>query len=190
MRMKLFGFDEEFHPKIRKMAIWLESFLRAACMNCRQKGTGMVIYGPVGTGKSHGIKRVKRYLESYAIDIYSLGSWPRGSRIPSTCFAVWSRKAQLENGSFEDWFEDAKDAAWIILDDVGSEVDQYKSGAPAERLRRVLELARNRWMILTTNVPPEKWTSAFDERAVDRMRGMHLLDLSGVPSYRVHKTVV
>lgn len=189
-RAKLLGFDEGYHPKIKMMAVWLESFLRAACRNNRDKGTGLVISGPCGTGKSHGIKRISRYLSSYSIDIYAAGKWARGGRIPEPCYAVWSKKVALDHGAFEDWFQDAQDSAWIILDDVGSEVDRFKSGEPSERLRRVLELARQRWMLISTNVPPDKWDEAFDGRCASRMRGMKLLDLNGVPDYRAAKGVV
>jgi hypothetical protein len=105
--------------------------------------------------------------------------------VPSCKFATWSTVAELEKYGFDDWMDEAKESAWIVLNDVGSEVDRYKSGEPAERLRRVVDLARTKWMLISSNVPKSKWHQAFDARVADRLAGFKALDLSGVPSRRV-----
>lgn len=167
-----------------KLALWAEAYLKAAATNRRDRGTCLVLSGPPGTGKTHVCRRLTRFLRDHAIDLWTLGYWGSRSSIPAVCFAVWSRVSDLERAGFEDWFSDAVESAWIILDDVGSETDRFRSGEPAERLRRVLDLGRTRWLLVSTNVSPSKWAEVFDARVADRLAAGRKLDLSEVSSFR------
>ena len=172
------------HPSVAKMAIWAEAWTRAAAVNRRDRGTFLILAGPPGTGKTHVCRRVTRFLRDYAIEFWLSNLWASRSSVPAVQYAVFSRIAGLERREWEDWLEDAAAAAWIVLDDVGSEVDRYRTGEPAERLRRVLDLGASRFMLISTNVVGPKWKVAFDARAADRMSAGECVDLSGVPSYR------
>jgi DNA replication protein DnaC len=170
------------------MALWVEAWTRAAATNRRDRGTFLVLAGPAGVGKTHCCRRVARFLRDYAIDFWMANLWPT-SRVPAVQFSVFSRVAGLERREWEDWLQDATEAAWIILDDVGSETDRYRTGEPAERLRRVLDLARSRFVLISTNVPSSAWKDSFDARAADRLTAARTLDLGDVPSYRANGKV-
>lgn len=182
-RKNVLGLDES-HPQALKLAKWAESFIRKAALNDRSRGNGtaMVLSGPVGTGKTHVCRKVASTLNSWAVDLWVAKRW--GPNIPAAKFSVWSRVVELERYSFDDWFDEARTAAWLILDDVGSEVDRYKTGEPTERLRRVLDLGRTGWLMLSTNVPKAKWADCFDVRVADRLSGCQCLDLTGLQSHR------
>ena len=184
-RQKVLGLDES-HAKTKKMSRWAEAFLKAAALNDRSNGHCMILAGPTGTAKTHVLRKVFRFLSSNAVSLWETKSWPM-DRIPSPCFAVWSKVVALQHDTFEDWFSDAERASWILLDDIGSEVDKFKSGEPTERLRRVMELGRTRWMLISTNVLPTKWVTTFDARVASRLSAAKCLDLSGVPDYRTAK---
>lgn len=166
------------------MAIWSEAWTKAAATNRRDRGTFLVLAGPPGTGKTHVCKRVARFLRDHAIDFWMAGLWAGRSRVPSVQFAVFSRVAGLDRREWEDWFEDAIQADWIILDDVGSETDRFRTGEPAERLRRVLDLGKARFLLVSTNLPPSQFKDSFDARVADRFTAAAVADLSGVPSFR------
>lgn len=166
------------------MAIWAEAWTRAAGCNRRDRGTFLVLAGPPGTGKTHVCRRIARFLRDYAIDFWLAGLWPGRSAVPAIQYSVFSRVAGLDRREWEDWLEDATQSAWLILDDVGSETDRYRTGEPAERLRRVLDLGRTRFLLISTNVTQSGWKDAFDARAADRLNAARTIDLTGVPSYR------
>lgn len=175
---------DESHAQIRRMATWVEAWTRAAAMNKRDKGTFMVLAGPPGTGKTHACRMAGRFLRDHAIDFWMQGHWTGKSSVPALQWAVFSKAAGLERREWDDWLADCADASWIILDDVGSETDRYRSGEPAERLRRVLDLGRSRFLLVSTNVAPVGWKDAFDARVADRMAAAKTLDLTGAPSFR------
>lgn len=183
-REKVIGLDES-HPSVRTLSRWAESFVRKAALNDRTKGsTFMALSGPVGTGKTHVCRNVAAFLQSQAVNLLFTPGWAHSKRVPACKFSVWSRIAESGPLSFDDWMEEASESQWIVLDDVGSETDKYKSGEPVERLRRALDLARTRWMLVSTNVPRAKWPQCFDARVADRLLAAKCLDLSGVESYR------
>lgn len=181
-RSRVFDLDES-HPKVLTMARWSEAFLKAAARNDRGNGTALALHGPVGTGKTHVCRKVANALNSWAPLLWESGFWP-GHRVPFCKFSTWSVVIEMEKYGFDDWLDEAKESSWIVLNDVGSEVDKWKSGEPVERLRRVLDLARTKWMLVSTNVPKAKWPHVFDARVADRLMAFKALDLAGVPSRR------
>jgi DNA replication protein DnaC len=143
----------------------------------------MVLVGDPGVGKTHLCKRLKAFLETRADDLYFEGFWGQGS-LPKVQYCVWSRRVAVDREAFDEWIDNTKQCQWIILDDVGSETDMYKSGEPAERLRRAIDIGLQRWMVISTNVKPCDWQNRFDSRVADRLKMPKCLDLSDVPSYR------
>jgi len=183
-RKDVIGLDEVDHI-VKRIAIWTEAWIKAAALN-RREGRypkRFALAGPAGCGKSHALRAAHHFLDSYASDLFWTRLWG-ASAAPASIYATWSRLVDRESDAFEDWMGDAKRSAWIFLDDVGSDVDKYKSGEPAERLRRVLELSEWRWMMITTNIRPEDWPVKFDVRVTERLGVFKHPDLSGAKSWR------
>lgn len=176
----MLGLDET-HPPGRRIALTCESWIKAAARNKRDRGTWLVVSGPTGIGKSHALRRCRRFLANHAIDLYSEGLWPS---VPAVVFGVWSRVCELPRDEWEDWLYDLRRAAVVILDDVGSEVDRFRSGEPAERLRVTLEECGAKWLAISTNAAPDVWETNFDARVVSRLNRAVCLDLTGSKDYR------
>ena len=180
---------DETAPGAAKLARWAEAWIRKAANNAPPKGGSkwLALYGPAGVGKSHAMKRARRYLSSMAIDLWALVPEWRGPRVPATCDATWSDVCALDREDWQDWLQDVKRAAWVFLDDVGSEADRYRSGEHVERLRVVLDACESKWLLMSTNVEKTRWRAIYDARTADRMNKAATLDLSGAESYRGRK---
>jgi len=75
-------------------------------------------------------------------------------------------------------------ACLLLLDDVGAEVDRYKSGEPTERLRALLDARAGHFTVISTNLPPAMWSIRYDARVEDRMlRNSIIVDLHNVPPW-------
>lgn len=82
--------------------------------------------------------------------------------------------------------DDAFENDLVILDDIGAETDQYKSGIPNDKLCQILSRREKRFTVVTTNIAPQNWMERFDGRINDRLcRNSVILDISGVPSYAI-----
>ena len=80
--------------------------------------------------------------------------------------------------------DEIKRAEIVMIDDVGSEVDKYKSGEPTSRLRQILSLCDDKFLLLTTNLTKTAFFERYDARVADRLQAAHWCDMTGVPSYR------
>ena len=70
----------------------------------------------------------------------------------------------------------------LVIDDIGAEYDPSKIAT--EKLYLLLEHRERKWMVLTTNVPPEKWEEKFERRISSRLlRNSHIVALDKVPDY-------
>lgn len=172
---------DEAVPAGRKLARFVESWTKAAARNKRDRGTWLAISGPNGVGKSHVLRRCHRFLANHAVDLWDAGLWPQ---VPNAVFAVWSRIVDLPRDEWNDWLYDLRRASFICLDDVGSEVDRYRSGEPVERLRVALEVCESKWLLLTTNATPAQWKAVWDARVASRLSRAATLDLTGSADYR------
>lgn len=179
-RGRVLGLDETDTPG-RRIAIHCEAWIKAVGRNKRDRGTWLVISGPTGIGKSHALRRCRRFLGNHAVDFWAEGLW---QSVPPVLFAAWSRVVELPKDEWDDWLYDLRRAAAVLLDDLGSEVDRFRSGEPAERLRVVLEECGAKWLAISTNVSPANWGAAFDGRAISRLNRAACLDLTGAKDYR------
>lgn len=173
--------DETTHPKVAAIARWTEAWIKAAATNdAAAKSKWMVLSGSPGCGKTHAIKAAYRFLRDHNGML-----WPRYYRSPVNvvCY-TWSRIVGLGPLSWNDIEEEVRAAKIVLVDDIGSEVDRYKSGEPAERLRSFLELAAPKWLAMTTNVLRKDFAHTFDARVQSRLERAVCLDLVGVPDYR------
>lgn len=63
----------------------------------------------------------------------------------------------------------------MFLDDIGSEEDRFKSGAPSRILGDVLGRIHDekKFAFITTNIPPGEWKARWDARVYDRLLRMN-----------------
>lgn len=184
-RTKYFKLDEAHHPQIKKLARLGEWFIRFAANNVRDKGTWLAIGGPPGVGKTHVADKVYAWLSCYAVDLWYGSKWPKVPRV-----SKWDWPRIVEDDSGEVWEEAlhgingiaASDI--VILDDVGAEVDRFKSEVNKGRLRSAMNACDGKWMLMNTNIAKADWEAQFGVRGADRLRAAHYIDLAGVPSYR------
>lgn len=146
-------------------------------------GNKIVLYGNSGSGKSHCVKGVRRWVRDRAIDL-PLVNDQNQARLVDCIFVNWAE--QVDAFKSVDWgIDDFVNASLLIIDDIGAEHDPSKCGA--EKLYLILEKRERKWTIITTNYSPNEWESKFERRIADRlMRRSTLVDLSKTPSYSVN----
>jgi DNA replication protein DnaC len=75
------------------------------------------------------------------------------------------------------------ESSMVIIDDIGTETDRYRTGIPCSRLCQLLDHCRNKWLWITTNKHPNEWATTWDKRVEDRMLAGDVLVLDA-PSWR------
>lgn len=180
-RARWIGLDEDHHPKVKTLARWTEGWIKAACTNKKSAKTRWLVFsGSCGAGKTHALKRARSYIRAHGGAL-----WPKFYQAPPNMrWVTWSKAVQLEKYGWDEFEEEVRQARMVFVDDIGSEVDKYKSGEPAERLRLFLDLCESKWLLGTTNVSRTSFSRVFDARAQSRLERAAVLDLSGVPDYR------
>lgn len=161
-----------------------ESFLKGACLNTPTARRWALIAGPCGTGKSHVARAVSRFFKAHAIDLYCDGPWRISDSIPIAYFRDWKLLTTRTDMDFDAALDAIDAAALVVLDDIGSEVDRFKSGLPTERLLRVLDACADKFLLMTTNATIEQWPKAFDARIASRLSAASYFDTTGIPDYR------
>jgi len=180
-RGRLFRLDETHHPKVTSLAKAGERFVRKIAHNDFRTGRRLILSGPPGTGKTKVAWAIYRYVKAFSADI----AWNHGGKHFEKKWIDWPDVAETDKESdFEDLCQEIGESEFIVLDDVGSETDRFKSGLPASRLRRVLSRTEKKWIIVTTNLPKAELLNLYDARVADRFKVFKWLSLDGVPSYR------
>lgn len=182
-RKRFIGLDEA-HPKSRTLARWVERWIKAAATNQRTTTRWVALCGGPGTGKSHSLKAAYAFLRAHGVSL-----WPKWhkDRPPQVVFRTWSKVVGASTGHWLDFEEEVQSARFVLLDDVGSETDRYRTGEPAERLRLILEMCAAKWVLISTNLTRETFGHAFDPRVQSRMEAAACLDMTGAPDGRTRK---
>lgn len=173
--------DESHHAKVKAMARWMEGWTKAAASNKAGVGRWIAISGAPGCGKSHAVRGAYNFIRSHGVELMRARCYQQP---PGIRFATWSKVVELGPLSWGDFQEEIRLAKIVVLDDVGSEVDRFKSGEPTERLRATLEACEHKWLAITTNIPQAEWSDKFDYRVASRLEQANTLDMAGVPDYR------
>lgn len=181
VRKRLFQLDET-SPAITTLAKTCEGFFRRCYNNDKSHGHWLVLSGGVGTGKTHCLERMDKMIGNHAVDIMFAYGWK--DAFPEKVKIDWSEFAEIHPRQFDEIMNEMLGVEIVLIDEVGGETDQFKSGAPAARLRRVLELCKNKWLMLTTNVPRSKFGDVYDVRCADRLEAAVWVNLENEPSYR------
>lgn len=173
--------DEEASPGAKRIARFAEGWIKAAANNDpAAKSRWLVLAGATGIGKTHALRRAYAFLRNHSGDL-----WPRPYPTPPgvVCY-TWSRIVGLGPLSWDDIEVEAHRARMVLIDDMGTEVDRFRTGEPAERLRCLLDVCVGKWLLVTTNVPKARFADVFDVRVQSRLERAVVLDLVGVPDYR------
>lgn len=146
----------------------MEQYAKQVAKNNRTKPTLLVIASSEpGNGKTHSAQAVVTYFENVAIDCHMRGWWPQHrDAVPTGLFIQWPELFKLHN---KPVWDEILAADLLALDDIGAEVDQFRSGAPTEALRQALEKREGMFTIVTTNILPKQWASRWDARVEDRL---------------------
>lgn len=128
-------------------------------------------------------RKVAKFWDLNKIDAWARG-WIPGDHLPNAEFVIWPLAAEAPRYEWKDWLAGIRSARVVLFDDVGSESDRFRSGEPAERLREALEAVERKWVVLTTNIEPNRWSARFDQRVADRLNKAAHVSLEHVPSYR------
>ena len=145
----------------------------------------LVIIGDYGVGKTEIAEHLKKWACAVRTTIWGMG-WPAPPRVE---FVEFGKVAFLETGEFKNWLDghNQTDHATdlMFLEDIGAEVDRFKTGEPTERLREILNDMKDRFMVITTNVPPDQWEQRWDGRIMDRLfRHSEIIEMAGVSSFQ------
>lgn len=174
---------EEHHPKVSDMIATAEWYVRRLRSPDKKPET-VVFSGSSGCGKTHIARRIYAFSKSYGADIIDtkhVSHW-------ASKWFDWPLIAEAEDeDDFDDFLYQISQASFVVLDDVGSESDRYKNGAPTSRLRRALEELRRTWCVLTSNLSQEEMCGHYDIRIADRFREMAWMEIGTIPSYRPKK---
>lgn len=173
---------DEYCPEIKEMCVAVELWVK----RCLTDGPGnrrLILAGRIGTGKSTVARRAVRTIATLQVS-----AWYERF-IPTTITTgvyEWSKLASIGPSDRNDqscWI-DAVESKAALIDDIGTEVDKFKSGAPTENLRLLLEARRDLWTIITTNVHPAFWSKVWDERVEDRLyRNADIFEIKSARSY-------
>lgn len=172
-------------PKLKSVCVRVKRW----CSRCyaNERGMrGLVICGPAGCGKTHLASRALRFMRLagvHAMHDRSTG-WGQGGPddFPATHSVSWDEIA-LEGPENPAW-RDVVESAVVLIDDIGAEVDRYKTGAPTSNLRNLIERRIGKWTVFTTNIMPSEWHERWDSRVADRLlRDSEVIQMDGVESF-------
>lgn len=141
---------------------WGKRFFDRASIKPRH----FMLCGQPGTGKTHTARKIYQWAKRMAIPAWEAGKWPHPPRV---VLFEWAKVVFESNENFKDWLFRVDDCDAIFIEDIGAEIDRFKTGEPAERFREVMNEFKDRWLFLTSNVMPEHWASHWDDRIADRL---------------------
>lgn len=139
-RARWFRMDEscnEVAAMLEEVELWVKN-----CLNNVHGNRTLVLAGKIGTGKSTAARRAIRCIG--ALQVAAWYEWFCPSTITTGTFD-WSKLACIgptERNDESCWI-DAVEAKAALIDDIGTEVDKFKSGGPTENLRLLLEARRD-----------------------------------------------
>jgi hypothetical protein len=121
--------------------------------------------------------------------------WPTPEWVypPTEEWIEFSTVAAMDPDVYRRWLVDLETyhqraVDLLFLEDVGAEVDRFNSGEPRSRLREILGVMKNHWMIMTTNIMPAAWPSRWDSRIADRLfRNTVVVEMGHMVSFQSAK---
>ncbi len=142
----------------------------------------LVIYGLTGCGKTRVARGLASWASAVAFTRFCEQKLAGVTEIPSVQFVDWGNIAlreRMEERDFLIWLAEADRDSMLVIDDIGTETDPFKTGVPIQRLCDVLNRRAGKFTLITTNVPAELWSEKWDARVSDRLlRGSTVLSLN------------
>jgi len=165
------------------LALAAEWYVRALSVNDLSKGRCLAISGSPGCGKTKTARGIYRFASAFPADIilaHKINHW-------ATLWIDWPNVAEVDDeDDFEEELRKLGESRFVVVDDIGSETDRFKSGLPASRLRRILShIERTKmWAVFTSNLSKAELVDLYDVRVADRFEAYQWMELGDVPSYR------
>jgi len=144
--------------------------------------TGLILQGPVGTGKTHILISILNDIEAANIPVEKVVNGIEGFTIAKT-FAYWKSPdlaSKLRDGEY-DQVTLCKKAHLLLLDDLGAEYDG-KGDFIFSSFQAIFDA---RWenelpIVVTTNLSSEDMARRYGDRVMSRWRGQcKMLQLKG-----------
>jgi hypothetical protein len=178
-QQKWIGLDV-VHPSLQGLADAAEKFCARWFENSPFK-TLLVISGETGSGKTRTARKIYDFCRRAGSLAFESGKWGT-AKFPDAAFISWPEACNQFNDKNLSLLDDANNSDLVVLDDVGAENDPWK--ICSDKLCQILSRREKRFTVITTNVPPANWSTAFDIRINDRLlRNSVVVDLTGVSSY-------
>ncbi len=141
----------------------IKEYARNIVENLNQ-GLGLIIKGPVGTGKTTAAIAIMKEAVKYKKSPYFIS-------MISLLDKLMSFRDQEERYEFE---QRIKNCPLLVLDDLGGEYIG-KNKDDSWMLKRIMSIIaerhqRSKSIIITTNLPIKELAERYDQRAIDRIR--------------------
>lgn len=144
-----------------------------------------VVSGSVGTAKTRCGRALHHYCGVVAKETFDRGNWGT-SALPRSMFIEWLTVASPETcdeREFDTIVREAERASIVIIDDIGTETDRFRTGVPTQRLCHMLNRIEKGFAYITTNKKASVWAETWDARVEDRLLGGQLIEVNA-PSFR------
>ena len=152
-----------------------EAFAKSAITG-KASGEILIMTGPPQTGKTRLGRQVLMFWRHAKVRAWELGHW--GDSVPSVGWCNWSDFAEIDPRDRDGAWDDVAKSDLAVIDDLGSEVDRFKSGRPTENLRLMLEdrFKGKRATVITTNISPKEFSTRWDSRVGGRLARARILN--------------
>lgn len=157
------------------------------CAGYRQnpkRGQLMVIYGNNGVGKSLVAKGMCKWAFDTRANFEKIAVSASEVKVPDVKFFAWSKFLDRYRDGEREHVQDAYNCCLLILDEVGGAHDPFAVGT--DKLCSILSSREFKWTVITTNLTPENWETAFDRRIASRFfRNAIHVEMNNVNDYHV-----
>lgn len=173
--------DQETVIMIQEAERWAKAVMR-------NKGAEkiFILAGANGVGKTSVLKGMKKYFSACRMEVWRKGYWgtAKNDAPASVEFVEWSAVSDIDQRDYPLLWEELVEPSILLLDDIGAEVDKFKSGAACKNLASLLSHRVGKYTATSTNILPAQWTAQWDKRVADRLaRNSTVVCLSHSTSY-------
>lgn len=169
---------DNFHEFPENSASFKEAkeFINKAQSN-ETRGKGLLIIGPVGTGKSHLGAAIFNCLSEKKTCIFA--------NVPELLEKI---RDSLKTGESEEIINEVKRCEVLIFDDLGAERHKHQDDWATEKLFTIVDYRYRNLLpiVATTNCKPDVLEDKIGYRIMSRLREICTLTLCGGDDYRKH----